>query len=345
MTDEEPGLLTLSQQARRWAMAVRENPARKPAARNWCAQSPEHQAAFDVADAAISNIVDPASVRFRERQNSHKSDSRPRRPWAKLAIAASLAAILLLGAHFVLGQNLRSPSAPTPIASSDGKYDDPPLIFTTRKGEVRNITLADGSVVTLDTDSRLLVWMHRDRRDVTLDHGRAIFAVAHDVSRPFTVTADGGTTTALGTRFGVERRAHCQMNVVLYEGRIAVTPPCETRKPSASAAKSYLQPGERIRYSGTPTVTCNAVTEPAPANDEQWTIGVKSYDDEAVNVILAEVNLYSDVKLVAASPEIAAMRVSAELHIRNPESVAKHLARALGLTVENQGSDRLVLTK
>lgn len=345
MTDEEPGSLTVKQQARRWAMKVHTDPALRSAAMHWCAQSPEHRAEFDIAYAAISNVVDPASVNVHERHNSSPRESRPRVPWAKLAIAASLAAILLLGAHFVLGQNVRSPSTLPPIASSGAKTEDAPQIFTTRKGEVRTITLADGSVVTLDTDSRLLVWMHEERRDVTLDHGRAIFAVAHDASRPFTVTADGGTTTALGTRFGVERRAHCQMNVVLYEGRVAVTPPCETLKPSAPVAKSYLQPGERIRYSGTPTVTGNAITEPAPANDEQWTIGVKSYDDEAVSVILAEVNLYSDVKLVAASPEVAAMRVSAELHIRNPESVAKHLARALGLIVENQGSDRLVLTK
>ncbi|MHA6767716.1 FecR family protein [Sphingobium ummariense] len=344
MTDEEPSSLTVKQQARRWAMEVHTDPALRPAAMRWCAQSAEHKAEFDISYAAISKIIDPASVNVHDRMNGSPRDSRPRVPSAKLVIAASLAAILLLGAHFVLGQNMRSSIAPPHIASSGAKNEDAPLIFSTRKGEVRKITLADGSVITLDTDSRLLVWLHQERREVTLAYGRAIFAVAHDASRPFTVSADGGTTTALGTRFGVERRAHCQMNVILYEGRVAVTPPCETRKTSAPATKSYLQPGEQIRYSGTSTAVGNAVAEPAPTNDEQWTTGVKSYDDEAVSVILAEVNLYSDVKLVAASPEIGAMRVSAELHIRNPESVAKHLARALGLTVENQGSDRLVLT-
>jgi transmembrane sensor len=73
-----------------------------------------------------------------------------------------------------------------------------------------------------------------------------------------------------------------------------------------------------------------SVPEPAPENEGQWVTGVKSYNDETVGSILAEANLYSPVQIVADTPEIANMRVSADLHIRNPQNVAKHLAHSLG---------------
>ena len=157
--------------------------------------------------------------------------------------------------------------------------------------------------------------------------------------------ADGGSTTALGTVFDVERRAQCKVNIVLFEGKVAVTPPCQPQRVDGPVVKRYLEPGERLRYSPAASQEAPAVPEPAPENEGQWVTGVKSYNDETVGSILAEANLYSQVQLVADTPEIANMRVSADLHIRNPQNVAKHLARSLGLTVEFQGNDKIILKK
>lgn len=337
---EDDAPLTIKQQARRWAMESRETPALHAAAMRWCAEDPEHRREFDIADAALTNYIDPAARNVRSRQKQ-----RHRQKLARLAMAASIAAIVLMGAHIVLGQNVSGLRAPPSVASGDEEDGKTQLVLVTGKTEVRSVALPDGSIVTLDADSRLLVSMRADRREITLDHGRAVFSVGHDKARPFVVTTDEGTTTALGTRFSVERRTKCQMNVVLYEGHVAVTPPCQGAKNVANGAQQVLQPGQRIRYTGASSQRNAAIAEPAPRNDEQWVTGVKSYDDETVAAILAEVNLYSDIKLVAATPEIAAMRVSAELHIRNSQSVARHLARSLSLTLDDQQPDRIILKK
>ncbi|GAB7555549.1 FecR family protein [Novosphingobium sp. 11B] len=339
MTQTDPPL-TIKQQARRWVLESQESPALHAAAMRWCAQDPEHRREFDIVEAALAGTIDPAARTVRARQKHRRA-----KLLSRVAIAASVAAILLFGAHIFSGQNLRRHADTGPLASSAPRSGDGPLVLTTRTGEVRQIALADGSIVTLDSDSRLTVSFRSDRRDITLDHGRAIFSVAHDRSRPFIVATEEGTTTALGTRFSVERRSRCQMDVVLYTGHVAVTPPCQgTTKDTAGTAR-YLNPGQRIRYSAAILQSGTATVEPAPVNDEQWITGVKSYDNETIGAILAEVNLYSNVKLIAASPDVAEMRVSAELHIRNPQSVAKHLSRALGLTLESRGAERIILKK
>ncbi|MBJ7442533.1 MAG: FecR domain-containing protein [Sphingopyxis sp.] len=333
MTQERDGEFSIEDQARLLAMEALRDPTTRAAAMRWCNEDPERRAAFDKAEAALTRL-DPAARRIRARQRL-----------LKVAIAASVAGLIAVGASLGLKKNEGNSTGHHDIAGETNSTPDTPLVLTTQRGEVRDVTLADGSVVTLDTNSRLLVWMRPDRRDLELDHGRVHFIVAHDRSRPFTVVADGGATTALGTVFDVERRSRCEMKVVLFKGQVTVSPPCATQRLYLGANKRYLKPGERMRYLPSIAQAASIVPDRAPKNEGQWVTGVKSYEDETVGSILAEVNLYSSVQLIAATPEVASMRVSADLHIRNPETVAKHLARSLGLTLEFHGTDRIVLKK
>lgn len=75
--------------------------------------------------------------------------------------------------------------------------------YGTQVGEQRSVQLADGSVVRLDTNSRIRVKLSGSERQIDLLEGQALFEVAHDTSRPFRVRADAMTVTALGTVFDV----------------------------------------------------------------------------------------------------------------------------------------------
>ena len=341
MEGHEPEL-SIDDQAMLWVLEGQKNPAALAQAMRWCDESPEHRAAYDRVEAALLRL-DPAGRQLRSHEMTGRTGRSNQRLW-KLAIAASVIGLLVIG---VLGfkKEVGQPQGQREVAVGGGRLQDEPLVLSTNRGEVRKVTLSDGSVVTLDSDSRLLVWMRSDRRYLELDHGRVHFEVAHDRSQPFTVMADGGSTTALGTVFDVERRAQCQVNVVLFEGKVAVTPPCQPQRGDGPIVKRYLEPGQRLRYSPPAAHETPSIPEPAPANEGQWVTGVKSYNDETVGSILAEVNLYSPVQLVADTSEIANMRVSADLHIRNAQNVAKHLAHSLGLTVEFQGNDKIILKK
>jgi transmembrane sensor len=71
------------------------------------------------------------------------------------------------------------------------------------RGEQRVVTLADGSVIILNTDTRLAVHMSAATRQIVLERGEALFQVTRDPQRPFLVRAGAGMTRALGTQFNV----------------------------------------------------------------------------------------------------------------------------------------------
>lgn len=64
-----------------------------------------------------------------------------------------------------------------------------PDVYATAIGERRTVVLSDGSQVALDSDSEVRVRYLKSARQLVLDHGRARFDVAHDITRPFSVTA------------------------------------------------------------------------------------------------------------------------------------------------------------
>ena len=98
-----------------------------------------------------------------------------------------------------------------------------PEVYATAVGERRIVRLSDGSSVSLDAASRMLVSFTDERRAITLERGRAKFNVAKNPLRPFTVTAGSQSVVAVGTSFSVELLGN-QLRVLLFEGQVAVVP-------------------------------------------------------------------------------------------------------------------------
>jgi len=94
--------------------------------------------------------------------------------------------------------------------------------YVTNVGEMRSITLEDGSVVDLNTRSRLRARFTAAERDVQLIAGEAIFRVARNPTRPFRVWSGETEIVAVGTEFNVD--AHNSRTVVtVLEGRVRVS--------------------------------------------------------------------------------------------------------------------------
>jgi transmembrane sensor len=96
-----------------------------------------------------------------------------------------------------------------------------PSDYVSGTGERRVIHLDDGSTVTLNTQSRMRVWLSHQRRDIELMDGEALFAVAHDASRPFRVHVGHTVVEAVGTEFSVYRGQH-GTKVAVVEGRVKI---------------------------------------------------------------------------------------------------------------------------
>src|SRR3954470_6159342 len=92
--------------------------------------------------------------------------------------------------------------------------------YETRIGETRIVPLDDGSVVTLNTDSKIEVEYTEERRGITLVKGEALFDVAKNKARPFIVDAGGATVRAVGTSFSVTFLPNRPIQVLVREGEV-----------------------------------------------------------------------------------------------------------------------------
>lgn len=166
----------------------------------------------DVAHAAATHTT-AAQATAAQAPRSVARRTRRRSSWLEAGIAATLG---LLAIGFFAGGFL--PSGPTASEVA-------PVRIATEAGERRHVRLPDGSTMDLDASSEVVLRFGAQRRDIALTRGRAYFDVAHDVSRPFEVSASGVVSRAVGTRFSVSHRAQQEVAVAVGQGRVQVRLP------------------------------------------------------------------------------------------------------------------------
>jgi len=239
-------------------------------------------------------------------------------PWIGIAIAAML--VLAVNVAFLLR--------------------DPMTYYKTGVGERRVVALADGSTLSLDGDSAVTVRFHRDRRDLTLQRGRAAFKVAKDPLRPFAVSSGAHVVVATGTEFSVEKLA-TEMRVALIEGRVAVL----RKGPHGNAvqmahvgteneaAEQALTPGhELILTNGRALGSLRA-----SAADGGWETGQLFFANEPLGVAAERVNRYSVGRRIDVAPEVAAIRVSGVFNAGDVDAFARAVATVFPVHVHTDG--------
>lgn len=254
-------------------------------------------------------------------------------------------AALMLGAA---GAGLYGLAGTRPLATQS---------FATAVGQQATVTLPDGSVVTLNTNTVVRTKANQDRRLVYLDKGQAFFRVAHDRRHPFVVTAGGRTVTALGTAFDV-RVDGGTLKVVLVEGKVRVAvaaPAAPARRASGpragreppqlvSARSTEMEAGSQLVALGD---TDWRLTRTDTVSATSWTSGKIVFDDAALGDVVAELNRYSDRKIVIADPRLAGERLSGIYKPGDIEDFARAL-RHTGLAElkeESSGAVRIVAMK
>lgn len=168
-----------------------------------------------------------------------------------------------------------------------GERDHPAQAFQTETGQRATVTLPDGSIVLLDSETDMRFMDLPDERRVRLLRGRAYFEVASDSSRPFVVHAAGKTVRAIGTAFEVSM-AHGELTVVLVEGKVRVEDATETENGTDMTPGRQLVIDTDRRW----TLT-NADVE----KEIGWTEGRLIFMHDPLSEAVAEVNRYSTRKL------------------------------------------------
>lgn len=188
--------------------------------------------------------------------------------------------------------------------------------FRTSVGQRTTVTLPDGSVVTLDTDTVMRLRETRTRRLIDLDRGRAFFRVAKDPSRPFVVAVAGKTVQATGTAFDV-RMAPDQVTVTLVEGKVIVEQP---RTRERSEQQAAMVAGDQLLARDGYVWAMRAVDV---KREMSWLDGRLTFFHDPLSQAVAEVNRYSEKKVVFRGGRIPDKRIVGVFRAGDVESFAK----------------------
>jgi len=203
--------------------------------------------------------------------------------------------------------------------------------IATRPGERRSVTLADGSVVELNTRTRIQVSFTPAQRNVTLLDGEAMFSVTHDASRPFVVDAGTGRVTVTGTRFDV-RRIEKHVAVAVESGSVKVDGvPAQaagaTGKTSALLTKGL---GTTVRPDGTVASARPVDLSTALA----WRDGKLIFQNATLADVVREVTLYRPSPVIVANDAVGQLRVSSVFSSDNTDELLAALPQFLPVKVQ-----------
>jgi transmembrane sensor len=233
--------------------------------------------------------------------------SRRRLLWMSGGIAATAAA-----------------AAATFIATRPG----PAVSYGARRGEIRVVSLPDGSLMTLDTASSVAVKYEKHIRAVELTVGRALFNVAHDAVRPFTVSAGNLSVRSLGNTFAVQNADVGLPQVLVQDGMVDV---------ALRSTRQSVRAGANTRVIASAALTVVAVDPAVMSQELAWRQGLIAFEDVSLRTAAAEFARYSDMHIVIPDPALAAVTITGLFAANNPAGFAHSAALSLGLKLDIQG--------
>lgn len=199
--------------------------------------------------------------------------------------------------------------------------------YETRKGEVRQLALDDGSVVTLNTATELDVQIREDRREVEMAGGEALFDVARDPARPFVVVAGTTRVRVLGTSFIVRALPGQPVQVLVREGTVEVSRSDIAAPPHRLTANMRaLSPAVA---EGAPTAI--AVTDVPQAVVHRalaWRDGHIDFEGETLEQAVIEFARYSDTRIMV-DPAFAREQIAGVYQVNDPVGFARAVAGSL----------------
>jgi transmembrane sensor len=277
----------------------------------WLRADPAHAEAYAQAQVVWELSESPARTLADEEalalQGFLDAMDRPRRPqllrWSgALAMAACLLLMVSLGSGW----------------QPQRWIDDLGADYVSAPGEIRTVTLADQSQVTLDADSAIAVDFSRGERHVQLRRGAGFFTVTH-TGEPFVVAAEQGEARVLGTQFEVRLQPH-GAQVTVLSGRVGVTA-------ERGGEQQILTAGQQVAYADGAAEKLHAVDSEAQL---AWRQGWLTYYKSTLADVVEDLRRYYPGRIVLLNDELAARKVSGSFPSKDPQAVLSSLQGVLG---------------
>lgn len=310
----DPEQRSIQDEALRWVVRLHSGEASTDDYRafaRWRSLSPFHEASYQEAQAlwglGSGLRLDRATGRVMVGRAAPA-----RSAWQPLALAALLLAAIM-GAG-IYGGLFR------------GVMHD----YATGTGEIRTVTLPDGSVAALNARSSIDVDFSSTRRRVVLSEGQAYFEVAKDAARPFEVEAERARVTALGTAFDVEIGAGAdQVAIAVTQHAVEVA----SRGDDVRPAPVQVPEGQAVIVEADGAI--GAVTPSDPQTAVGWRKGLLIAEAKPLREVIAALRRYHPGWIVFDNAALGGLSVSAVLELRDPNHSLDTLAAGLPIQVRH----------
>lgn len=190
--------------------------------------------------------------------------------------------------------------------------------LATATGEMRVVTLGDGSIIEMNTDTAVNVDLSPGQRRVALVSGEAFFRVAPDASRPFEVVIGSWHVTALGTAFNV-RKSGSAVTVSVQEHAVRVSS-------EADALSREIPIGHQVNLSAEGIGSIHAYDE---TYQLAWRRHRLVVENQPLQEVIAELNRYRPGYIVPLDSSLQKLTVTAIFDTRNPEKALRTIESVL----------------
>lgn len=302
------------QAALQWFNRINEQPGQAEGAafKRWLLADPAHRAAYDQAQVLWQKSAAPAARLADEEQDALQRylDAMARPParggWRRVA-GLAMAACLVLAVGVAGGWH-------------PGYWLQDLQADYSSAGQIRQVTLADQSQVTLDAGSAIAVDFAQGERRVRLLHGAAFFEVIH-TGEPFLVEAAGGEVRVLGTQFEVREQGE-GAQVTVRSGRVGVSP-------AQGTVARELTANQQLTYRAGRVGDTLAVDSD---NRLAWRQGWLNYYQVPLAQVIEDLGRYYPGRILLLDGDLGQRKVSGSFPVAEPLLALDSLGKVMGFS-------------
>lgn len=221
------------------------------------------------------------------------------------------------------------------LVTTSSRHERKEETFITAVGARQEVTLADGSRVTLNTRTRARAQVTATERRFWLESGEAFFEIQPDPKHPFVIEAGSDRITVLGTKFSV-RHENNRTQVTVLEGRVRIDRARGDRASAPSAATVLAKNDAAVSQSDSLLVATK--TNVQTQRDLSWREGRLDFENMPLSDIAAEFNRYNRRQLVVGA-DAASVRMTVRFDAHNIDGFVRLIETGFEVHSREEGDE------
>jgi transmembrane sensor len=225
--------------------------------------------------------------------------------------------------------------------------------YATLVGQQMTAEFDDGSIIHLNTNSRIETEFSDEKRVIKLIQGEALFEVAHDPERPFIVYAGNRLVQAIGTKFVVHLKTE-NIQVTVTDGKVKMSKvPLNKELGDINVLTNrdikkddvYITKGEVVTVGGDHPPKLVRIKPETIKRELSWLDGKLIFVNEELFDVIEEINRYIDVEIVLKDPSLHKITISGRFDLEDSEALIEAIELSFNMDSQRLDPNKVLLTK